>query len=158
MDGRKIFSNALVFLNKKPSEITWKIGVGDCLSLGATKNGAYAAEVIIFFNKNLIKDFDYVRKKTGHVIPRTKLITSQLNTWLKDDLWIKLAKKSNENAQYLRQKLDKISDIKFLYPTHGNEIFVEMPKDHYKKFKEVNIFPKLWKKSKNVVLRFCRII
>ena len=30
-----------------------------------------------------------------------------------------------------------------------------MSKDHYKKFKEVNIFPKLWKKkSKNVVLRF----
>ena len=55
-----------------------------------------------------------------------------------DDLLIKLAKKSNENAQYLRQKLDKISGVKFLYPTHGNEIFVEMSKDHYKKFKEVN--------------------
>ena len=88
MDGAR-FSNALVFLNKKPSEITWKIGV-DCLSLGATKNGAYAAEVIIFFDKKLIKDFDNVRKKTGHVLPRTKLITSQLNTWLKDDLWIKI--------------------------------------------------------------------
>ena len=48
MDGAR-FANALVSQNISPAEATWKLGV-DCLSLGATKNGAMAAEVIIFFN------------------------------------------------------------------------------------------------------------
>jgi len=51
MDGAR-FANALVSQNISPAEATWKIGV-DCLSLGATKNGAMAAEVIIFFNTKL---------------------------------------------------------------------------------------------------------
>ena len=51
MDGAR-FSNALVSKRLiSPAEATWKVGV-DCLSLGATKNGAMAAELIIFFNKN----------------------------------------------------------------------------------------------------------
>ena len=52
MDGAR-FSNALSFLKLKPREITWEIGL-DCLSLGATKNGAYAAEAIVFNSKKLI--------------------------------------------------------------------------------------------------------
>ena len=50
MDGAR-FANALVSQNISPAEATWKIGV-DCLSLGATKNGAMAAEVIIFLTLN----------------------------------------------------------------------------------------------------------
>ena len=46
----------------------------------------------------------------------------------------------------------------YFYPkdkTSGCTIESQDFRDHYKKFKEVNIFPKLWKKkSKNVVLRF----
>ena len=59
MDGAR-FSNALVYLNKQPSEVSWKIGL-DCLSLGASKNGAFAAEVIIFFNPRLINNLNYKR-------------------------------------------------------------------------------------------------
>ena len=53
MDGAR-FSNALAFQKcLSPADITWKVGV-DCLSLGATKNGAMAAEVIIFLIKRLL--------------------------------------------------------------------------------------------------------
>ena len=52
MDGAR-FSNALVSHELiSAAEATWKVGV-DCLSLGATKNGAMAAELIVFFNKSL---------------------------------------------------------------------------------------------------------
>ena len=153
MDGAR-FCNAQVYLGKKPSEVTWKIGL-DCLSLGATKNGAYAAEVVIFFNKKLIKNFKFVQKKTGHILPRTKFITSQLNAWLKNDLWIDLASKANKNAQLLRKKLKEINDVKILYPTHGNEIFVETSYDNFQKIKLVKVFPKLWSSKKDkVILRF----
>ena len=54
MDGARI-ANAIVSLGVTPAEATWKSGV-DVLSLGATKNGAFAAEAVIFFDpeKSLI--------------------------------------------------------------------------------------------------------
>ena len=61
MDGAR-FTNALIYLNKKPSEMSWEIGL-DCLSLGASKNGALAAEVIVFFNSSLTNNLNYIQKK-----------------------------------------------------------------------------------------------
>ena len=113
MDGAR-FANALLFLEKKPSEITWKIGL-DCLSLGATKNGAFAAEVVVFFNPSLAKELSFKLKKTGHVLAKTKLISSQLNAWFKNDLWLRLAKNANKNALNLRSKLEKFDQYRFIY-------------------------------------------
>ncbi|MEI9885978.1 MAG: beta-eliminating lyase-related protein [Rhizomicrobium sp.] len=48
MDGAR-FANALVSVGCTPAELTWKSGV-DVLSFGATKNGALAAEAVIFFD------------------------------------------------------------------------------------------------------------
>lgn len=47
MDGAR-FANALQNLGCSPAEMTWKAGL-DCLSFGATKNGAMCAESLIFF-------------------------------------------------------------------------------------------------------------
>jgi len=48
VDGAR-FANALVHLKCAPADITWRAGV-DVLSFGATKNGAAAAEAVIFFD------------------------------------------------------------------------------------------------------------
>ncbi len=154
MDGAR-FTNALVYLNKKPSEMTWEIGL-DCLSLGASKNGALAAEVIIFFNRSLIKNLSYKQKQTGHVLPRTKFISCQLNAWFENNLWLKLAGKANENAFKLRSNLEKVKDLDFIYPTHGNELFVKTTKSFLQKMNEQNIFPKVWftKNDREIILRF----
>ena len=144
MDGAR-FTNALVSQkNVSPAEATWKIGV-DCLSLGATKNGAMAAEVIIFFNNNLAEEAKKIIKQTGHVIPKTRFISAQLNAWFKDDLWLELAKKANGNAKYLSKKLSKFNNFKLSYPTEGNEVFLKINKKTYKKILELNIFPNLWR-------------
>ena len=47
MDGAR-FANAITSLGVSPAEMTWKSGV-DVLTLGGTKNGCLAAEVIVFF-------------------------------------------------------------------------------------------------------------
>ena len=39
-------------------------------------------------------------KHTGHIIPKTRFITAQLNAWFTDGLWLELAQKANENAIY----------------------------------------------------------
>ena len=48
MDGAR-FANALSFVGCSPAELSWKAGV-DVLSFGATKNGALAAEAVVFFD------------------------------------------------------------------------------------------------------------
>ncbi|MEI9931674.1 MAG: beta-eliminating lyase-related protein [Rhizomicrobium sp.] len=70
MDGARI-ANSIAFLGCAPSDITWRSGI-DVLSFGATKNGALAAEAVIFFDKNLVGDFEYRRKKSGHLVSKMR--------------------------------------------------------------------------------------
>ena len=155
MDGAR-FANAIVSQGLiSPAEATWKVGV-DCLSLGATKNGAMAAELIIFFNKTLANEAKYLIKQTGHVISKTRFVSAQLNAWFKDGLWLELAKLANKNALYLRNQLSQFNDFKFLYPTQGNEVFVKMTDLSYDNILKLNIIPNLWNKidKDHLVVRF----
>ena len=155
MDGAR-FSNALVSQELiSPAQATWKVGV-DCLSLGATKNGAMAAELIIFFNKRLASEAQNLIKQTGHVISKTRFVSAQLNAWFKDGLWLELAKTANKNALYLRNQLSEFNNFEILYPTQGNEVFVKMSKSSYYKIIELNIIPNLWNQidKDNLVVRF----
>ena len=154
MDGAR-FTNALVSQNISPAEATWKLGV-DCLSLGATKNGAMAAEVIIFFNNKLAFEAKNKIKQTGHVISKTRFISAQLNAWFKDGLWIKLAKSANNNAKYLSDQLSLFRDFKLLYPTEGNEVFLKIENKTYDQILKLKIIPNLWSKvnDNELVIRF----
>ena len=155
MDGAR-FSNALVSQELiSPAEATWKVGV-DCLSLGATKNGAMAAELIIFFNKTLASEAQNLIKQTGHVLSKTRFVSAQLNAWFRDDLWLELAKLANKNALYLRNQLSEFNEFKILYPTQGNEIFVKMTNSSYENILKLNILPNLWNKidKDHFVVRF----
>ncbi len=154
MDGAR-FSNALCNLKVSPAEMTWKLGL-DCLTLGATKNGAFAAEAIIFFHKKKICDYKFFQKKSGHVIAKTKFISSQFIGWFQDDLWLKLAKKSNNIAKLFNNYLKENKNFEILYPTDGNEVFVRVHDLYYQKIKEKKIFPKLWSNTRqnSVILRF----
>ena len=154
MDGAR-FANALVSQNISPAEATWKLGV-DCLSLGATKNGAMAAEVIIFFNNKLAFEAKNKIKQTGHVISKTRFISAQLNAWFKDGLWIKLAKSANNNAKYLSDQLSLFRDFKLLYPTEGNEVFLKIENKTYDQILKLKIIPNLWSKVNDdeLIIRF----
>ena len=155
MDGAR-FANALVSQELiSPAEATWKVGV-DCLSLGATKNGAMAAELIIFFNKTLASEAQSLIKQTGHVISKTRFVSAQLNAWFKNGLWLELAKTANKNALYLRDQLSQFNDFEILYPTQGNEVFVKMSNSSYGNIIKLNIIPNLWNQidEDNLVVRF----
>ena len=154
MDGAR-FSNALCSLKVEPDEMTWKLGL-DCLTIGATKNGAFAAEAIVFFNKNKLNNYKFFQKRSGHVIAKTKFISSQFIAWLQDDLWLKLARKSNNIAKLFKNYIDQNKNFEILFPIDGNEVFVRVSQLYYQKILNENIFPKLWScsKKKSVILRF----
>lgn len=126
MDGAR-FTNGLVAIGCSPAEMTWKSGV-DVLSFGATKNGAMLAEMIVFFNKELAKDFDYSIKRAGQLISKERFIAAQFLAFFENDLWLRNARHANAMAQELFRCFEQ-AHIKVLYKPVCNEIFVAISPD-----------------------------
>ncbi|GAA0524911.1 threonine aldolase [Rhizomicrobium palustre] len=125
MDGAR-FANAMARLGISPAEATWKAGI-DVLSFGATKNGALGAEAVIFFDPALAGDFEYRRKKSGHLISKMRFVSAQLEAYLTDDLWLKAARHANGLAQHLAEGVQGIAGVEILYPVEANEVFLRLP-------------------------------
>lgn len=123
MDGAR-FANSLVASNATPADLTWKAGV-DVLSFGATKNGALCAEAVIFFNKKYAHDFDYLHKRAGQLMSKTRFFACQLLAYLENDLWLNNARHANIMAQELAQVFHQ-HNIVPIYPVQANELFVTL--------------------------------
>lgn len=126
MDGAR-FANALVSLNCSPADITWKAGV-DVLSFGASKNGALASEAVVFFDKSMAREFEFRRKRGGHLFSKMRLLACQMEAYLQDDLWLKNARHANAMAMRLYDGLGKIDGIDFTTPVDANMMFPRIPK------------------------------
>lgn len=120
MDGAR-FANAAAHLGCTPAQMTWRSGI-DALSFGATKNGALAAEVAIFFKEDLVRDFEFRRKRSGHLLSKQHFVSAQLKAYLADDLWLSLAQRSNALAKQIAQAAGE----KLRYPTQANEVFITL--------------------------------
>ena len=127
MDGAR-FSNAIASLKKSPAEATWKLGI-DVLTFGGTKNGCMDAEAIIFFNPSDVNNFQYLQKRSGQLLSKTRFLSSQLDAYITDGLWLRNATHANDMARKLSEKLSKINGFELTYPTESNEIFIKMPKN-----------------------------
>jgi threonine aldolase len=99
----------------------------DVLSFGITKNGAMAAEAVVFFDAALAQDFAYRRKRGGHLFSKGRFASAQFEAQLTDGLWLKLAGHANAVASRIGQALDGIQDVSLLHPVEANELFVLMP-------------------------------
>jgi len=125
MDGAR-FANALSFVGCSPAELSWQAGV-DVLSLGATKNGAMGAEVVVFFEPGLAKEFEFRRKRGGHLFSKMRLLSSQLDAYFTDGLWLANARHANTMARRLVAGLTTLKGVQLLYRVDANEIFVVLP-------------------------------
>lgn len=96
MDGAR-FANALVALGCSPAQMSWRAGV-DVLSFGATKNGGYACEAVVFFDPQAARDFDYRRKRGGHLGCKSRYTAAQWLAYLGTDVWQRNARHANAAA------------------------------------------------------------
>jgi len=125
MDGAR-FANALTYLNCAAADITWKAGV-DVLSFGASKNGALCAEAVVFFDPALVRDFEYRRKRAGHLLSKMRFVSAQIEAYLAEDRWLKWAALANTKAQRLAATLRGIPNVELAHPVEANEIFALLP-------------------------------
>ena len=123
MDGAR-FANALCFLGCHPSDVTWRAGI-DVLSFGATKNGALAAEAVVFFDPSLVRDFELRRKRAGHLLSKSRFVAAQLLAYLEHDLWRRNAMRANGFAR----RIGAAAGQRLLGPVEANEVFVRLGAD-----------------------------
>jgi threonine aldolase len=125
MDGARL-CNAAASLRKTLAELTTDIGI-DLLSFGGTKNGMMIGEAVIFFNKDLAKDFKYIRKQGMQLASKSRFIAAQFIALLSNDLWLKNAQHANNMAQFLAEEIAKIPEIKISQPIQANAVFAIIP-------------------------------
>lgn len=126
VDGTR-FSNVVAASGSAPAALTWQAGV-DVLCLGATKGGAIGAEVVIFFDRYLAKDFKRLMKRSGHLASRTWFLAAQLEAYFRDDLWLGSARHANAMAQRLGDALASCS-VYPCFPVQTNMVFLSMSND-----------------------------
>ena len=148
MDGAR-FANAVASLNCAPNQITWQIGV-DVLCFGGTKNGVAAGELVVFFKKELAREFDYRIKQAGQLGSKMRFLAAPWLGLLTDGVWLKNAKHSNNLARMLADRLRNEAKIDIVFPVEANAVFLRMNEHlvrelhgrgwHFSKFIEPDIY------------------
>lgn len=127
MDGAR-FANAIASLDCAPKEITWQSGV-DVLCFGGTKNGVGAGELVIFFKKELAREFDYRAKQGGQLGSKMRFLAAPWIGLLTDEVWLRNARHANAAARKLAERLRIEAQIDILHPVEANAVFVRMRED-----------------------------
>jgi threonine aldolase len=128
MDGARL-ANAAVFLGRSLKEASGDLGV-DVLTFGGTKNGALAAEAVVYFDGKLAKDFQYRRMQSMQLASKMRFVAAQFDALLTDDLWRRSATHANRMAALLGAELTRIPGITLTQKIEANEVFAIFPREH----------------------------
>jgi len=134
MDGAR-FANALVTLGCTPAEMSWKAGV-DVLSFGATKNGCWCAEAVVFFDPQAAKGFEYVRKRAGHLFSKSRFIAAQFEGYFEDDGWLATARHANDMATRLAEGI-RAQGGRTAWAVEANELFPILKRSQFEALEAV---------------------
>jgi len=145
VDGARM-ANAIHHLKTTFKAMITENGV-DIISFGGTKNGFAFGEAVIILNKDLQKDFKFIRKQAAQLPSKTRFIASQFSAYLKDETYLKMASHAVKMAELLQAELEKLSQttdaIKITLPQQSNAVFAILSKKLVKPLRE-NFFFYIW--------------
>ena len=125
LDGAR-FANALAATGATASEMTWKAGI-DVVSFGGTKNGCLGVEAVVIFDAAKAWEFELRRKRGGHLFSKHRFLSAQMEAYLTDNLWMRLATHANAMASRLALGIAKMPQTHLLHPAGANILFPEWP-------------------------------
>ncbi len=125
MDGAR-FANAVVSLGVTPKELSWQAGV-DVLCFGGTKNGTAVGEAVVFFNRELAREFDYRCKQGGQLASKMRFLSAPWVGMLQDRAWLRHASHANAMAKRLEAAIRPLPQIQVAYPVQSNAVFAKIP-------------------------------
>jgi len=123
------------------------------LSFGATKNGALAAEAVIFFDPEKAADFALRRKRGGHLLSKMRFCSAQLDAYLADGLWLENARHANRMAARLGAGLARMPLARLRHPVDANEVFVELPEAAIRALAAAGFAFHRWRNAASTCLR-----
>lgn len=126
LDGAR-FANALVHLNCTPAEMTWKSGIS-AVVFGGTKNGLMGVETVILFDEEMAWEFELRRKRGGHLLSKHRYLSAQMDAYLTDNLWLRLAEQANAQTRYLMSRVQSLPDAEIAHPVEANMVFLALPR------------------------------
>lgn len=141
MDGAR-FANAVASLGCSAADLTWRAGV-DALCFGGTKNGAMAAEAVVFFDPALAEGFDYRRKQSGHVFSKQRYLAAQMLALATDGLWLKIADRANALARELADGIVAAGG-NLLVSVQSNAVFATIPFKAHARARAAGAIYHLW--------------
>jgi threonine aldolase len=125
MDGAR-FANAVATLDVAPKELTWKRGV-DVLCFGGTKNGMAVGDCVVFFDRELSKEFAYRCKQAGQLASKMRYLAAPWVGMLASGAWLENARHANLMARRLSESLAEIPGLQMVAPVQSNAVFVDFP-------------------------------
>ena len=125
LDGAR-FANAVAALRCSPADLSWRAGV-DIFVLGATKNGGLCADLVVVFNREYAELLADHWHRSGHRPSKMRFLSTQLVEYLREDLWLRNARRANAAAARLAQGLANLRGVEILQPVEANILFVRFP-------------------------------
>ena len=148
MDGAR-FANAVATLDCAPRAITWEAGVAS-LAFGGTKNGTAAGELVVFFQKELAREFEYRAKQAGQLASKMRFLAAPWAGLLEKGVWLENARRANQRATELAEKLTATLGLKPVFPCEANAVFLRLSEQlvarlrglgwHFYKFVEPDVY------------------
>lgn len=127
VDGARL-ANAIAANACTPADITWRVGV-DAFSLGAMKNGSLSTDAIVTFDPAIAAELHYHTKRSGHVASKMRFQAVQLQAYLTDGLWLRLARIANSTMSKLATGLGELGvelanqpDVNMLFVRADDEL------------------------------------
>ena len=99
----------------------------DVLCFGGTKMGMAVGEAIVFFRKDLAREFEYRCKQAGQLSSKMRFLAAPWIGMLQDGAWLRHARHSNACARRLSEGLSNIEQIKLMAPAQANAVFATLP-------------------------------
>lgn len=129
LDGAR-FANALVASGATAADMTWRSGV-DVVSFGGTKNGCMGVEAVVIFDAKTAWEFELRRKRGGHLFSKHRYLSAQMEAYLTDGLWLRLAAQANAMGARLAKGLASLPGVSLCHPVDANMLFPQWPIGHH---------------------------
>ncbi len=142
LDGAR-FANAVAATGASPAEMSWKSGI-DILSFGGTKNGCLGVEAVVLFDPARAWEFELRRKRGGHLFSKHRYLSAQMEAYLSDGLWLRLAAAANARAAALEQAVLSVPGARLTHPREANILFASLPRGHHRRATQAGAHYYLW--------------
>jgi threonine aldolase len=84
-------------------------------------------EAVVFFNRQLAREFDYRCKQAGQLASKMRFLSSQWVGMLQDGAWLRRAGHANQMTRKLAAALRRLPQAGILVEPEVNAVFASMP-------------------------------